>query len=448
MYLSIKKTVKFFISLFVLVFYFDAAGFTKYSIFVTSMLFLLYLFYKYNKTYLSFMYALYISMLLLLPAFFISLNIGVEYSSYNSYSLYALVYIAIYVFITMASYQIIGLKASKYNPSIFNLYYPTRFDGIGFYKKKLMLLLFLSLIAKIYLNSLGQFRMLDDEQSSSIVSYLKVISQLDLFVMLAIGFHYKNGYHKELFIFYIFTSIVVISTGVLGGSRYSVIVVFIVIFFNHFHFFRTKMLLIAPLAIPIMMIFPILGLYRNSGYTLGIIESLELAMNNTDLIANVMGILLDRMNYLGVVSTVIEEFKYNSDYLFDYLDNFIAMVPRLAWPDKPIIGIDLNDLGIQLGILAPSNTNTSIGLTVIGESFYQLRNFGLIVAIFQGAMFGFLEKIKITESLVAYVYYFYAISLLLFLDSYAYFLPQLIQTSIFLFVFGYFFNKPMSRKDI
>ena len=77
-----------------------------------------------------------------------------------------------------------------------------------------------------------------------------------------------------------------------------------------------------------------------------------------------------------------------------------------------------------------------------------LENFGLIVAIFQGAMFGFLEKIKITESLVAYVYYFYAISLLLFLDSYAYFLPQLIQTSIFLFVFGYFFNKPMSRKDI
>ena len=195
------------------------------------------------------------------------------------------------------------------------------------------------------------------------------------------------------------------------------------------------------------MIFPILGVYRNSGYSLDFDESVNLALSNNDLFVNAISISIDRMNYLGVISTIIEAYKDSAEFLYDYLDNLIGLIPRVVWPDKPIIGIDLNALGAQLGILHHTNTNTSIGLTVIGESYYQLRDFGLIMAIFQGFLFGFLDKIKTNGSLMGHVYYFYIVTFLLFLDSYAYFLPQLVQVTIFLFAFGYLLNKPIAEQE-
>ena len=75
------------------------------------------------------------------------------------------------------------------------------------------------------------------------------------------------------------------------------------------------------------------------------------------------------------------------------------------WSEKPIIGLDWHEIGQELLILGTYDDVTTVGLGIIGESYYELKIFGLIVAIFHAALFFFIDfKLK-SDNVIGYVIY-------------------------------------------
>ena len=101
------------------------------------------------------------------------------------------------------------------------------------------------------------------------------------------------------------------------------------------------------------------------------------------------------------------------------------MVPRLIWPDKPVMGVDLNYIGIEMGVSMPTDTKTSYGLHYIGESFYQLRWFGLIIPFLQSVILAKIDSIKENISVVTHVISFQLTIYVVMVGSLLTFIPEL-----------------------
>ena len=84
-----------------------------------------------------------------------------------------------------------------------------------------------------------------------------------------------------------------------------------------------------------------------------------------------------------------------------------------------------NDLGAELGIIGEGDTLTSISLSIIGESFYELAFFGLIVACLQGVIFALVDSMD-KNNRVANLLYFLLTIKLVTLGTFYIFLPEII----------------------
>ena len=150
----------------------------------------------------------------------------------------------------------------------------------------------------------------------------------------------------------------------------------------------------------VIFVFPFIGIYRNIYLSGNIIEDLqntysvykELFSNfNFSIIINVLrAIFADRLNNLSVVGIIVGntpqiwDFKYG----YSYFMLFIAMIPRIIWPDKPSISFYANDFGRNYGFISPYDYSTSIDMTWIGEMFINFGWYGMFV----GFLYGFLYQ--------------------------------------------------------
>ena len=118
----------------------------------------------------------------------------------------------------------------------------------------------------------------------------------------------------------------------------------------------------------------------------------------------------------------------------DYLDNIFGLIQRAIWPYKPLIGLNLNEIALELGIISYNDLNTSIGLSVIGESYYQLRQYGIAIAIFQAIIFRHIESFQYKKQLIWRASYIPLCFLVVARDSYVYIVPLLITQFVVIYL--------------
>ena len=107
----------------------------------------------------------------------------------------------------------------------------------------------------------------------------------------------------------------------------------------------------------------------------------------------VKDVIVTRLNYNEPLARVVDYVDFHGPAVGQvYWNNLIGVVPRLIWPGKPQIENDSKELGHQLGLVALDDTETSIGLQVVGEAFYEFGWLGLWVATFQALIFTMIHK--------------------------------------------------------
>ncbi len=153
--------------------------------------------------------------------------------------------------------------------------------------------------------------------------------------------------------------------------------------------------------------------------------------------------LLVRLGYQFPLARAIKIYDNDKlEYKTDYLDNIIALVPRVLWPEKPVIGINSNDMGHDLDLVHPTDRVTSIGVTPVGEAFYELGYLGIfIVPIFLAFLLYLFTQILNEGSWLGFLLSIILGLLLGMSDWYSSLIPALLKTFIIFYFFGLLLNK-------
>lgn len=108
--------------------------------------------------------------------------------------------------------------------------------------------------------------------------------------------------------------------------------------------------------------------------------------------------ILMRLDYQAVLAVVTSYYPvYPESVRFDYINNVLAFIPRFLWPNKPVMNLDMNKMGRDIGLIHSNNYHTYIGITPFGVSYYQL---GLLGLPFISAFIAFLLSFVRTNFLI------------------------------------------------
>jgi hypothetical protein len=417
----------------------------EHGIFVALNTLLLLKLYRSSKTFTILLYFIMSITMFCLPVLFHSHNEFFSAPVANDYNyIDALIYIFIFNTVLYASYHFFCNNIFRQPISIFR--------SVEVNKRQAILgsvfLMALSLVAEFYLSYIGKTAgvhgvITSFNEIANLLTPLKVAS------ILLIGFYIKQRSSKDVFIYILYLLFIILSIGlaIKSGSRSEPIIVLFALVYIHIEtikrhkiFFGILLLLLTPI---LTLMFPVLMIYRNN-ISMGLINVYMGVVDGSLLPAywekysfiSVFGdIILDRMNLVRVIQIVLGSGIENSGYHSDYLQNITNNIPRILWEGKPHAGIDGNSLGHELGILHPTDKRTSIGLTVIGESFYQLKYYGPLIAVVQGAIFSFFDKKLTPINVGAFILYFIMVTSIVTMGSYLYVIPKIIKIFvIYLFV--------------
>lgn len=304
-------------------------------------------------------------------------------------------------------------------------------------------------LAKLQLNSMGSIRMLEITSGGPYLQLLKVFGGFDILALILFGEIRNAGdkHAKRYGTLYFFAVTLCMLAALYSGSRGQVIIVGLIVLLS----FRKKIWSHRTLMVPVLIaglptifvIFPIIGYWRVSGYDVD--DALFLFEKYGDTgIYIMLNILATRLNYLEplgrVISLVNERGPAGGE---SYWNNIIGVVPRAIWPGKPQITNNSQDLGHELDLVSLTDESTSIGLRVLGESFYEYGWLGVWVAIFQALIFVLLHKnLYFPGKAVSMAVYTYMVIFLMTRDGYFAVIPGLIWgiigIALFFFMQGIF----------
>jgi len=191
--------------------------------------------------------------------------------------------------------------------------------------------------------------------------------------------------------------------------------------------------------LPLMSyIFPLMSLYRGNGYNLTVAIDM-LLMAEVSRFEVSLDVLVSRFNYFEPLVRTIEYVGNNAaSGGAIYLNNFIGLVPRVVWPDKPLISNDSQMLAHQLALVNAADNKTSVGLRAMGEAFYELSWFGIVIANIQAFLFVIIQRSTYWPgNIVLMTIYIYLILYILQRDAYFAVIPGLaLQMIGFIVFFG------------
>jgi hypothetical protein len=131
--------------------------------------------------------------------------------------------------------------------------------------------------------------------------------------------------------------------------------------------------------------------------------------------SQISGIILGRLNYLHIHAEVIKlvhsEGTLDISYFFN---NFIGLIPRFLWIDKPIITNNVDVIGFQMG-LQPSIDKAlhfAIGLRPMGESFLIFSWYGILLSLPLAIFFYIVTFILNSKYSIYPFYLFYCVELI------------------------------------
>jgi hypothetical protein len=269
----------------------------------------------------------------------------------------------------------------------------------------------------------------------SILGTFRYLSYLLLAYLLALNLQRFRFYRLLIFIVLFLT---LMYFGFISGSKsvllYPIITVLICYecFFG-FSFKKRFFLIIGGiLMIPLLLIFQTLrevqlGLNIDSLTRVNYVEVFAKVAQQID-VTKLEGYyyFVQRLNNLAIVSNILRIVDEGGVLLGStYLRIFWILIPRPFWPDKPSMtyGREFTVLGdygppdaIVLGV---PMSNTSVGVTLIGESLLNLGPLFIIVAFLMGILFKFLDSLiqsetdKLNRALLAHFIWFNILFVLL-----------------------------------
>jgi hypothetical protein len=94
-------------------------------------------------------------------------------------------------------------------------------------------------------------------------------------------------------------------------------------------------------------------------------------------------------------------FEKTEHYLYGktFSSFFVMLIPRIIWPDKPVINFDGIKLAHDLNFSAPNDNKTSVYPTIVGEWYMNFGIWGLVLGMFiLGILYRFLFNYLIVKS--------------------------------------------------
>jgi hypothetical protein len=402
-------------------------------------------FYKHNKNFLTIMFLFVTFTLYFLPVlvnqYFDVMHLIHSSLSENGYR-NALLYILAYNIFLISTYSILKLNFKDSMYRFLNFYYK---NTSGKYINLYLILLFLiSLYAKYYLHSHGAFVMLDSLDQTQFLQLFKALSGFNIAVILLYGYYlreYKN--RKYYVIFYFLTILISLYLAIYSASRSQIVMIFIILIYGHNKYISRHIGFFIPvfigLFLALLYVFPVIGHYRIAGGSL--IESIaHINQNGIGITSVYLDILSTRLNYIDILARVVDHYTYYGDYKFEYYQNIVALVPRFLWEGKPLIGIDYNSIGHQLSVISANDTMTQVGLGVIGESFSQMKFFGVVIGMFHGLLFFIINKFR-GDTVASYILYLFLVLFIVSKDGFVAVFPGLISLIFPLLFILFIFNK-------
>lgn len=313
----------------------------------------------------------------------------------------------------------------------------------------IILIAFISYFMKIYLISIGAWFMYVDVDLTQypLANTADVLQKLDIVILLYFAYNYKYDKSKKFLIFMITIVTISLFFAVISTSKEKLFIVLIPIVFLllQSRYKKSYLAIILILFINSGVLFEYFMYLRlNSNQsiidnTVNFTSQKKVQHEKKDILDNK---LLERLGYQFVFSKAIQVYDTpNLEMKSDYLYNIIGLIPRVIWPDKPRI-ISGNQFGHDLGILYKGDTRTSIGITPVGEAFYELGYLGVFIVPWFISLLLFAFSKWFNEN--TWIGFMMMIMIGLELgtsDKYSPLVPILIKSFIIFYIFGLLLNK-------
>ena len=432
---------------------------------ITNLIFSLFLictsvvFYLNHKNFLIGLYLTIFSLMYIFPAL-IELLSGHHHPAYTNsfYQNTALFYISMYHSIFILSYLIFerGLKVKQ-------LQIPKWGEKVSISHNQYYVILFIlfifSLLSKIYLSNINSINevMSFEFSMKPFLQTIKAVSTYNLIVILIIAYNLKKEALNIYITYLVYYSIIVVSLyiALISGSRFEVAIILLIMIYINLEYLKKNYYVLLVPGFLMIIIFKASAIFRNSkihdkeplSYFDSIVKFTDIQPDIVfSVFLNGIDIMVTRFNYLDIVARTIQMSYDKIDYSFSYYLNVVSLVPRLFWEAKPDIGLDWHEIGQNLLILGTHDSVTSVGLGIIGESYYELKLFGLSIAIAHAFILFYINKKFKGINLVAYVLYPLLSIYIVSKDSLIAVLPGFIYIVFPIILILIFFNNVKIRK--
>ncbi len=432
---------------------FITSEFIEENVYYLFVHLLLYSFYKSKKNFFRFFFFTYGIFTLATPILIEELardfNLVISYDHYH-YLPKSLLYISFYLSILVITIISFSYFFKKTKPILSNL--AISFNG---YHVNPLAVIFITTIFMLFsyfwLFNIGYLSYIEERPSSPFITIAQAFKSLSITLILCIGYMIKMkdvANKKILICIYVIIISCSIYLGFASGSRMALIFPIMALIFNHLDFFMKRLwifIFLSPLA---FFVFAAMGITRTLQFEVSLASLYFFITDNKSFLDLGVHIMVDRFNFLRAINEVIVTYSSSFQIHEDYLQNIYGLVPRLFWPDKPIMGVDLNYIGIEMGVTNPDDRVTSYGLHFIGESFYQLKWMGLIISFLQGIILAKVDSIREKTSIVSHVLVFQLTVFTLMTGTPLTFIPELIMLIVPITILSALLNKNKNEKII
>tara|TARA_B100000212_G_C27383029_1_gene537979 strand:- start:3632 stop:4975 length:1344 start_codon:yes stop_codon:yes gene_type:complete len=432
---------------------FITSEFIEENIYYLFVHLLLYSFYKCKKNFFRFFFFVFgifsLATPILIEELARDLNLVISYDHYH-YIPESLIYISIYLSILVLTIASFSFFFQKTKPILSNL--AISFNGL--YVNPLVVIsisTMLMLFSYAWLFNIGYLSYVEERPSSPFITIALAFSSLAITLILCIGYMIKMNdvtNKKTLICIYAIIISCTVFFGYTSGSRMALIFPIMAFIFNHQDFFIKRLWILIFLSPLAFFVFAAMGLTRTLQFEVTLTNLYFFITQNNSILDLGVHIVVDRFNYLRAINEVVVTYSNSFQIHEDYLQNIYGLIPRLFWPDKPIMGVDLNYIGIEMGVTNPDDRTTSYGLHFIGESFYQLKWMGLIISFLQGIILAKIDSMREKTSIVSHVLVFQLTVFTLMTGTLLTFIPELIMLIVPITILSGLLNKNKNEKII
>ena len=422
---------------------------------VLSNIIVLFFLTEYKKSFVTYAYSITIFFLYVAPVV-----VGTIFNVYHpvyvnpEIQAKALLYLFLYNSVVVSFFIFLNFFL-KNNPLKITDFSYFKINSTGVYLGLILVFLLIAL-AKLYLNHYKFLTVIytNDARSALKIPFLqlaKSLSALDTaFILIIAYFRSKKDFQTLFFKTLFYTSVAAMTfLSAQSGSRFSLIYLVIILIYVFNDFFRSHKTLIVIIGFLSFSFFKISSTFRNTKSAVNSDYTFFNAVNDTlnqfilspvEYFRHIADVMTTRLNYIDIVGRVIDFDIVLNKSFSPYLQNFTGLVPRILWKDKPIIGLDFKQIGHDLFVIGMHDDKTSVGLGVIGESFFLLGLAGLSVAIFHSFLLYFVDVKLNSKNIIGYVMVPIITIYILSRDGFIAIIPGLVYAILPLMLILLFFN--------